>query len=247
MAVGKSTKKAAAHGTQGDPSDDAGRETRQKLIDAATDLFLDVGYSGLRIGDITDYAGVAKGTFYLYFESKRELLLAYFRHISEQVDAVEAQVAAPDLDYPSAVAVRLKAATDPAGKWHKQMTFLRILANSKDPEVSEAAWQLHRRIAAPSEKLFSDAAREGLARDLDPELAILAFVGMQEVLAWRAARDDTYDHETLIAFLADAYTRAFLRGSGEDERHTELTRSIRETALSAELPPFLRSLHSGGQ
>jgi AcrR family transcriptional regulator len=43
------------------------------LLASAYDLFLSEGYSKTTISDITKNAGVAKGTFYLYFADKDEL------------------------------------------------------------------------------------------------------------------------------------------------------------------------------
>ena len=47
---------------------------REELLSVATDLFIDRGYERTSIERITTQAGVAKGTFYLYFESKQDLL-----------------------------------------------------------------------------------------------------------------------------------------------------------------------------
>ncbi|MGD9792040.1 MAG: TetR/AcrR family transcriptional regulator [Acidimicrobiia bacterium] len=50
--------------------------SRSKLIDAAKDVFLEHGFDGARVGDIASAAGVSRGTFYLYFPSKHDVLLA---------------------------------------------------------------------------------------------------------------------------------------------------------------------------
>jgi AcrR family transcriptional regulator len=46
---------------------------RAELLDAAERLFLRHGFAPTTVEQITDAAGVAKGTFYLYFASKDEL------------------------------------------------------------------------------------------------------------------------------------------------------------------------------
>ncbi len=50
-----------------------GERTRRKLLDAAEDIFGAVGYHDASIVKITEAAEVAQGTFYLYFESKRQI------------------------------------------------------------------------------------------------------------------------------------------------------------------------------
>jgi AcrR family transcriptional regulator len=52
---------------------------REELMDAAERLFLDQGIAATSVDDIVAAAGVAKGTFYLHFASKEELLAALQR------------------------------------------------------------------------------------------------------------------------------------------------------------------------
>lgn len=50
-----------------------GEKTRQKLLHAAEQVFGDLGYHEASIVKITEAAGVAQGTFYLYFGSKQDV------------------------------------------------------------------------------------------------------------------------------------------------------------------------------
>ena len=47
---------------------------RRDLLDAGQRCFIEKGFAATTIEEITRGAGVAKGTFYLYFESKEDLL-----------------------------------------------------------------------------------------------------------------------------------------------------------------------------
>lgn len=65
------------------PKTARGRRTREKLLSAAEAEFGERGFHAVGIGDITRRAGVALGTFYVYFESKEEIyrdLVAYLSH-----------------------------------------------------------------------------------------------------------------------------------------------------------------------
>lgn len=63
----------------------AGRWQRRKdvrpaeILDAALGLFVEKGYSATKIDDIARAAGVTKGTPYLYFASKEDILKAVVR------------------------------------------------------------------------------------------------------------------------------------------------------------------------
>lgn len=55
---------------------EAARERRrERLLDAALEVFARSGYHGTRVSDIIEEAGAARGTFYLYFESKNAIFL----------------------------------------------------------------------------------------------------------------------------------------------------------------------------
>jgi TetR/AcrR family transcriptional repressor of nem operon len=51
-------------------------ETRAKLLDAARDVIRTKGYAGSTVDDICAAAGVTKGSFFHYFDSKEELGIA---------------------------------------------------------------------------------------------------------------------------------------------------------------------------
>ena len=59
--------------------------TRQKLVDAAENLLKKNGFNALSVEDITNAAGVAKGTFYIYFKHKEDIVAeicrGYFKEI----------------------------------------------------------------------------------------------------------------------------------------------------------------------
>ena len=67
--------KSLAEYLKEDASDDQRGRKRRRIVAAATDLFLQYGYRKTSISDVARRAGTAKGTIYLYFSSKAELLM----------------------------------------------------------------------------------------------------------------------------------------------------------------------------
>jgi AcrR family transcriptional regulator len=63
----------AVRGANGRALSKRGQQTRRGLLEAAEAIFGELGYHDASIVKITEAAGVAQGTFYLYFASKREL------------------------------------------------------------------------------------------------------------------------------------------------------------------------------
>ncbi len=65
------------------PTSRNGKATFKLLVESAITTFYKKGYSNTVIVDITKNAGVATGTFYLYFANKKSLyiyLLEYYQH-----------------------------------------------------------------------------------------------------------------------------------------------------------------------
>lgn len=61
-----------------------------RIIEAARDVFLTRGYSGTTIDEIARVAEVSRGSFYTYFSSRREALLAVGAHAaSESISVIE--------------------------------------------------------------------------------------------------------------------------------------------------------------
>jgi AcrR family transcriptional regulator len=75
---------------------------RQQILDRARDVFAKQGYHQAKIDDVVAAAGVARGTFYLYFHDKRsifeELCSRFFQRIALTVSRIDvAQPIAPQV------------------------------------------------------------------------------------------------------------------------------------------------------
>ena len=164
------------------------REREKALSDAALELFLARGLDGVTIDDITQAAGVAKGTFYRYFEDKtalvdvllepvrRELLqglaacgeaLEAARDVEamfEAYRAVAAVIAGAILQHPGVVRLYLQECRGPA-----------VGARVKLVEVA-------RLISRHAVDITRRAHTHGLLRPIRPAVSGLAVVGAVERL-----------------------------------------------------------------
>ncbi|GAA4736333.1 TetR/AcrR family transcriptional regulator [Phytohabitans rumicis] len=68
--------------------------TRQQILAAARELFVERGYAGASIKDITERVGVTKGSLYYHFSSKEEILHALVSPLIEALEAFTAEVTA---------------------------------------------------------------------------------------------------------------------------------------------------------
>jgi AcrR family transcriptional regulator len=68
---------------------------REQILDAAAQVFLDRGLAQATMADVAEAAGVAKGTIYLYFDSKSALLTALRARYTSQWLAQSGRLDAP--------------------------------------------------------------------------------------------------------------------------------------------------------
>lgn len=71
------------------PKTERGEKTLQSIIEAAEKVFMDKGYNGSTVKDISNEAGVSVGTIYIYFNDKKSiydhLLLNYSHYIRSEI------------------------------------------------------------------------------------------------------------------------------------------------------------------
>lgn len=68
--------------TRVSPRSNKGVKTRERLVEAAKEIFEEHGFLNARISDISERAGQSHGSFYYYFDSKEEI----FREVAVSVD-----------------------------------------------------------------------------------------------------------------------------------------------------------------
>lgn len=61
-------------------------QRREQVLDAAKSVFAKKGFHRSSIADIIQRAGIARGTFYLYFKNKRDIFDCLLDSLLEQVD-----------------------------------------------------------------------------------------------------------------------------------------------------------------
>lgn len=79
-------------------------ETRERMLQAASEVFAERGYQAASVGAITSAADTAHGTFYLYFRNKDEVFSEVLAGVQEQI-RVESRAALTDDRYASLVGV----------------------------------------------------------------------------------------------------------------------------------------------
>lgn len=61
------------------------KSTKEKIFDAAVDLFAEKGYDGVSIRDIGRAVGITEGAFYKHYSGKEEILESIFAYVEGRI------------------------------------------------------------------------------------------------------------------------------------------------------------------
>jgi AcrR family transcriptional regulator len=158
---------------------------RAELLAAARTLFSERGYHETTVEDITRAAGVAKGTYYLYFQEKREIFLAIIGELLDAIKAVGASVAeAPAGSNPMDLLSRAELAADRLVDLVQENGAIARLvwreSMGMDRALEAMLRDFYRETAEIEAKNIRLAQSLGLLRDCDPLLTAFAHIGMVE-------------------------------------------------------------------
>jgi AcrR family transcriptional regulator len=99
--------------TIGRPRTKPAEVRRDELMDAAQALFLRKGFAATNVSEVVEEAGVAKGTFYLYFKTKEEVLAALRdRFVDDFCRMVDPVITGAYEDWPKRIDAWVEACVD---------------------------------------------------------------------------------------------------------------------------------------
>jgi AcrR family transcriptional regulator len=189
-------------------------ERRQQILSHARDVFAKRGYHAAKIDDIVAAAGVARGTFYLYFEDKR----AIFEEIVDNTfGRLGRAVVRVDTEHPSrSVADQIEEniqrivhalLEDPA-----TTKILLSDAVGLDPAFDRKLLFFYEEVGKLLEASLADGQQRGIVADGDARVfAIMTLGAMKEIMYQVVMRGLDYPEERIVTeifrFLAAGYLR----------------------------------------
>jgi AcrR family transcriptional regulator len=165
----------------GRPLSKKGLDTRRRLLDAAERVFGELGYHDASIVKLADAAGVAAGTFYLYFDSKKAVFDELVRDLNRRVRHAMK-------DGSSQGTTRLESELLGFEAYFRftseHPALYRIIRQAEfvSPEMLRYHYD---RLSAGYVEALRDASESGEIGELDPEVAAYALMGLGEMIGMR--------------------------------------------------------------
>lgn len=193
----------------GDPAERAKLERRRQILSAAKAVFAEAGYHGASIHAIIERAQIARGTFYLYFESKSAVFDSILDQALSDLRTKIHRIAVGDPDAP-APQVQLRdqvVATLEYIVSDRPLALLLLSAgHTPDAEATERLDQFFAEVRDLLRRALETGMEIGLLRPCEPGLVAAAMLGMirgviEHVVRSEAARVDDVVSEMLLVAL----------------------------------------------
>ena len=163
------------------PTTERGRQSRQRILAAAERVFGQKGYFPASITDITREAGVAQGTFYVYFKSKRDVFVDVLESLGHLI-RVAAKTAAQRAGNRIEAEERAFTAFFTLVNEHPYLYCIARQAEFVDPDAFRA-W--YSKIVDKYAKRLAEAIDREEIRSTDAETLAYCLLGIADFLGMR--------------------------------------------------------------
>jgi AcrR family transcriptional regulator len=169
------------------PQQDRSRATRQKLLDAAVECLVELGWAGSTMTVVAERAGVSRGAAQHHFPTREALVTAAVEHVTE-VRVADIQ---RELDALPAGPMRTEAVVELIVSWFTGPAFRAALeiwvAASADPRLRELVVPLEARTGrkvhrAAAELLGVDESAAGVREMIQATLDLARGLGLANLL-----------------------------------------------------------------
>ena len=199
------------------PVQKRGMETRQKIIEAAEELFSKKGYLKTNALEIAAKAGVATGSIYAYFNNKKEVLIEiirdFYARTSEKVlnaynVKVQGDAADNYLEGKKLVHSMIRAHYDAHNvnpSLHREILAMILL----DKEIEEISREEDRKVTAAMMFLFKDYRKYTRIKDAEAAAILLHRVG-EEIIHHIKIMGSDIEGKRLLGELEDMICKYLL-------------------------------------
>jgi len=154
-------------------------QRRAQLLACAREVFAERGYHGSSIDDVIRAAGVARGTFYNYFESKRAVFQVVLEDLFEVIwTSISSIEVGGDRTVPDQIESNVRSLCSTLDDSHDHLRILFNEAAGLDPESDAALAKFYDRCHARLALAFRNGQALGFVVARDPDILALCIIGI---------------------------------------------------------------------
>ncbi len=174
-----------------DFQEQAKAERLKQILRSAKLTFSNKGFHDASVSDIVEHAGIARGTFYLYFTGKRDI---FDRLLDELLDELRQRIKPIDLGAGCAAPLdqlkdNIRRVLELVRSDPELIQILLYHATGLDKRSAATVQSFYDRLSDMIEKSVAQGIQARLLRECDPRVAAVCIQGMiKEVADWLTAR-----------------------------------------------------------
>lgn len=192
-----------------------GGKKREEIIEATLKLYGDRGYYLTSIRDIAREVGISAPTFYHYFPDKRELFVEVIKYVIKNLGDEFNATIEKEKDIGRRTVMMFRTFYTHYSKIGEIINQLKAGVAIGDEWAKERLQKLYAEMTKNIAREISLGIKNGLIRDVDPELHGFFNIMLNEIAVQRAALDDKYTVNDVMLFVADMLYHAFLTEKGK--------------------------------
>ncbi len=182
--------------------------TRERILDAAVDVFAHKGFHATRMDEIVDHSKTSKGAIYFHFPNKEKLFLALvdqFANLLERrvKDAIQNEKAGMNR-----VRIAIETCLDTFGKYRRPAKILLVQAVGLGAAFEDKRNAIYDRFARLIASYLKEAIKLGEIEPVDTEVISLAWMGAIYALVIRWVTTNEPDPKQIVISLVPALLRS---------------------------------------
>ena len=151
--------------------------TRERILEAAADVFADKGFHQAAVDDIVRASDTSKGSFYFHFPNKRGIFTALLDHLTVRLLARVEEAVAREPDAMRRLDAALQAVLSAFAQRRRLARLLLIEVAGLGHAMDERLMAVHRRFTDLIQRYLEEAVRAGQIPPQDTALAACAWMG----------------------------------------------------------------------
>jgi len=193
--------------------------TRERILEAALDVFASKGYHEARLDDIVETAHISKGSIYFYFPNKERLFLALIDQFADLIErrATEAIARQPRVGI-DRVRAAVMAVIETFGRYRRPAKILLVQAVGLGAAFEKKRLEVTDRFAALIKRHLDEAVAVGEIQPLDTTVVAHAWMGAiyNLVIRWVITGDPPAERipPTLVPLLLRSVNYPVEEGQG---------------------------------
>ncbi len=178
-----------------------GEETRERILDAALNIFSHKGYHDTRMDEIVEASDTSKGSIYFYFPNKERLFLALVDQFADLLERRVIEAVEQEEEGIARVRAALLACLETFGRYRRPAKILLVQAVGLGSVFEKKRIEVNDRFAGLIKKYLDESIKVGDIVPVDTDVVSYAWMGAIYGIVIRWVYTGEPDSERILSAL----------------------------------------------